>query len=104
MEGAYAQGGSFSSGTLSWTVTTNQVIITTNPPANSGSQLLALTNGGISTVLPTVAGHRYILQYALGTEPGGGADTSTNGANWQPRSLTFTASTTFFKKSALCLK
>ena len=55
-----------------WTVLTNQVVITTNPPAYDGVQSLALTTGAVSNNLPTVVGQKYVLQYALGSQPFGG--------------------------------
>jgi subtilisin-like proprotein convertase family protein len=52
-----------------WTVLTNQVAIVTNPPAYIGANSLSLMNGAISYTLPTVAGQKYLLQYAQGTLP-----------------------------------
>jgi len=52
-----------------WAVLTNQVVIATNPPAYDGAKFLALTTGAVSNNLPTAAGRKYLLQYAVGRQP-----------------------------------
>jgi subtilisin-like proprotein convertase family protein len=48
-----------------WTVLTNQVSVITDPAlAHTGNNLLALADGRISRVLPTVAGRTYQLTFA----------------------------------------
>jgi subtilisin-like proprotein convertase family protein len=54
---------------VNWTVLTNQVDIATNPPAYDGTNFLSLMSGAISNTLPTVAGRKYVLQYAQGSLP-----------------------------------
>ncbi len=59
--GDYTQGWMFDG----WVVTNQQVTVISNTVlANEGTNLLALANGTITRVLPTVAGHAYNLTYA----------------------------------------
>ena len=58
----YPQGSTFSNG---WTVTTNEVSVVTDPTnAYEGSNFLALADGAVSNLLPTVAGNAYTLTFA----------------------------------------
>ena len=84
---AYVDGTSFST---NWTVLTNSVDITTNPPANSPPNLLALNSGAVSNNLPTVAGQKYTLSYLIGSSATDTNSSSTN-ANWQFVGINFTA-------------
>ena len=60
--GDYTQSGSFFDG---WAENTNQVtVITDTNLAYQGSNLLALADGQISRILPTVPGQTYTLSYA----------------------------------------
>ena len=59
--GDYAQGHFFDG----WYVNSNQVTVIFNPAlANEGNQLLALADGTISRILPTIPGSNYILSFA----------------------------------------
>jgi subtilisin-like proprotein convertase family protein len=59
--GDYPQGHYFDG----WTVVTNQVTVISNTTlAYAGTNLLALADGTISRILPTVPGQTYILSYA----------------------------------------
>ena len=54
----------FKDGTNTWSVLTNQVSVVNDPAnANSGSNFLALANGTVSTMLPTVPGATYTLTF-----------------------------------------
>jgi subtilisin-like proprotein convertase family protein len=64
-DAGYAQGSTFGS----WTVLTNTVFITNNPLPYDGTNMLALKDGAVVTTLPTIAGQKYLLQYAQGADP-----------------------------------
>jgi len=70
---------------------TNPVNILTNPAAYSGTNFLAISNGVVAITLPTVAGQKYSLSYALGSLSSESGP-ATN-ANWTFTSFTFTAVT-----------
>lgn len=54
----------FNDGTNVWTVSSNQVSVVNDlADADSGSNFLALANGTVSTVLPTVPGKTYVLSF-----------------------------------------
>ena len=77
----YAQGtysNSFGVSPTNWTVLSNSVSIVTNPPAYDGTNLLALGIGAVSNTLPTIAGQKYLLQYALGQYPFNGLFVANN--------------------------
>lgn len=96
---AYADG-AYTTSFGSWTVLSNQVFVTSTPSAYEGANSLALTNGGVSITLPTVAGNSYMLQYAcqgVGVKISGGlSDTfvATNTYDWEVHQLRFVASST----------
>jgi len=72
-------------------LSTNPVNILTNPAAYSGTNFLAISNGVVAITLPTVAGQKYSLSYALGSLSSESGP-ATN-ANWTFTSFTFTAVT-----------
>ncbi|MDB6018821.1 MAG: Peptidase and in kexin sedolisin [Pedosphaera sp.] len=48
-----------------WTVLSNKVTVLSDPTqARTGSNYLGLRNGSISRTLPTIAGNKYVLQFA----------------------------------------
>jgi subtilisin-like proprotein convertase family protein len=63
--GDYTATGNSNPGFGSWTVTTNQVTVISNATlACQGTNLLALADGQISRILPTVPGGKYTLSFA----------------------------------------
>jgi subtilisin-like proprotein convertase family protein len=53
-----------------WSLLAGQDLIATNPPADTFLKWLGLPGGGVlSNTLPTVAGDKYQLSYALGAQP-----------------------------------
>ena len=83
-----------------WTVTSNSVTVVSDPTnAASGLNYVALGNGIISTILPTVRGQPYIFQYSYrGADlsiVGGVEETSVAAStNWQTHFVKFTAAQT----------
>lgn len=87
-----------------WVVDSNTVeVISDAALAHSGTNLLSLADGQVSNTLPTIAGRRYVLNYAyLSTNAldevavsVAGAATLTNSASasWQGGAISFTATT-----------
>jgi subtilisin-like proprotein convertase family protein len=83
----YLQGQPFGN---NWTVLKGPVAISTNPPAHSLPNLLALGAGAVSNNLPTVAGQKYTLSYFVGSSATDSGSPSTN-AGWQMVGISFTA-------------
>lgn len=77
-----------------WTVLTNQVAIVTNPPASSLPNSLALNDGAVLTLLPTVAGQQYILSYMQGSSAPDDTGAAATNADWVSQDLSFTATAT----------
>jgi subtilisin-like proprotein convertase family protein len=83
-----------------WTVTSNQVTVISNSVlANTGANLLALADGQISRLLPTVPGQTYTLSYAYRgpgavslwrAESNAVAFDSISGNNGTPTDITYT--------------
>jgi len=96
--GVYTNGQTFGGFENIWTVTTNSITIVSNSAnADVGTNYVSLGSGSISTVLPTVIGQPYVLQYSYSgadlTFVGGVLESSvaasTNG--WQTHYVYFTA-------------